>query len=678
MKIYQSLLKIQGVALESGNPLPRFRDRAQNKELVDAGLLENERAGFAYQTGFRELPYTVQDDFHRELKQQDMKTVVMENDFLRATFLADFGGRLWSLFDKKAGRELLFTNPVFRLANLAIRDAWFSGGIEWNLGQFGHTCLTCEPMFFARCTDQNGDPFLRMYEYERQKCFFLQIDFHLPEDSDRLFAHVKILNTKDEKVPLYWWTNIAVREEKNVRVFSQSDGVICIKPETMSSQNTAHGFAHDTMPFLKSLNGLDASYPGNLSYSNEYFFQNRHAASDAWEAAVYDDGTAFWERSTAALCHRKMFCWGMQRGGVHWKDFLSLDGAGNYLEIQAGLSRSQVHGEDIAPKGCVRFTQVFGGMNINTDDAFGGWEPSKEYIHGVIDSRLSEEELERAENLYETLEDAVPDEVLHFGSGWGALEAARDPDLIPKGLVFPKETLGEKQAAWLALLETGKMPALEEDRLPAAWMTDSRWMKLLASSLETEENRREGAFLHFGLMLYESGKWQDGINAMKQSLVLRPTAICCRNLAQAMVQENRLDEACAYIEEALSLGGAKQSVVVAQDAIEIFTKAGRFGQAWDCYVNLPDELKAVERIRLNTVHPAFELKKWEFLEEQFASNFAIMREGETMLIDTWFMVQAVRLAKQRGEPDWHTLLNEVRASLDPPYNLDFRMTLPTR
>ncbi|WP_444658750.1 DUF5107 domain-containing protein [Caproiciproducens sp. R2] len=677
MKIYPSLLKIPGAALKNGNPLPRFRDRAQEKPLIDAGLLESEKKGFAYQTGFRELPYTVQDSFHRDLKPRELKTVVMENDFLRAVFLADFGGRLWSLFDKKAGHELLFSNPVFRLANLAIRNAWFSGGIEWNLGQFGHTCLTCEPMFFARCTGKDGEPFLRMYEYERQKCFFLQIDFHLPEDSDRLFAHVKILNTQPRAVPLYWWTNIAVREERNVRVLSQSDGVICIRPETMGSQNSAHGFAHDTMPYLKSLNGLDASYPQNLTYSSEYFFQNRHALSDAWEAAVYDDGSAFWERSTAALCYRKMFCWGMQRGGCHWKDFLSRDGEGNYLEIQAGLSPSQVHGGDIGPNGCVRFTQVFGGMEADTQKAFGDWEASKQYIHGLIDSRLSGEELLRTDSLCEALEDTPPDEVLHFGSGWGALEAARDPEMIPKGLVFPKETLGEKQAPWLALLQTGRMPE-QEKGLPVSWMTDSRWTALLAASLKKEENRSAQALLHLGLMLYESGKWREGIGAMEQSLAICPTAICCRNLAQAMVQDNRLEAACSYMEQALALGGAEQSEVMAQDAIDIFTKAGRWQKAWDCYCALPDSLKAGERVRLNTMRAAFELEKWDFLKEQFAFPFAVMREGETMLLDTWFMTQAVRLARQRGESDWRTLLDEARATLDPPYNLDFRMTLPSR
>lgn len=675
MKIYCSTLTLQAATLEKKDVLPRFRDREQNQHLIDSGLLDSEREGFGYQTGFRELPYTEQNSYHRELTPQKLQTVVMENDSLRATFLADFGGRLWSLFDKKSQKDLLFSNPVFRLANLAIRNAWFSGGIEWNPGQYGHTCLTCEPMFFARCTDDKGNPFLRMYEYERQKCLFLQVDFHLPDDSDHLFAHVKIQNTKDVAVPLYWWTNIAVREDRNVRVFSESNGVICIKPKTMTSQNSFHSFTHDTMPYLESLKGADASYPKNSLYSNEYFFQNRALASDTWEAAVYNDGTAFWERSTPMLRYRKMFCWGVQHGGKHWKDFLSLDGKGDYLEIQAGLSPTQVHGKDIGAKSCVCFTQVFGGMNIDSNDAFGDWEPSKSYIHGLLDRRVSEDLLIQADKQYAALEEVSPNEVLHFGSGWGALEAMRNPDIIPKGLVFPENTIGKDQKPWLELLQTGKMPALEKEERPTAWMTDSHWMELLTRSLKKEENQNATAYLHLGVMLFENGSWQDGIAAMKESVRLCPTAIGYRNLAQAMVQENNLDQACSYMEKALSLIGKESPEVFFQDAIELFTRAERFQLAWDCYFNLPDDLKSVEGIRLSTVKSAFELEKWDFLEEQFASDFATIREGETMLLDIWFKVQAIRLAQKRGISDYRTILDEIRVSLNPPYNLDFRMMI---
>ncbi|MCZ7665985.1 MAG: DUF5107 domain-containing protein [Chloroflexi bacterium] len=45
------------------------------------------------------------------------------------------------MLHKPSGRELLAKNPVFQPANLALRNAWFSGGIEWNIGAIGHSPL---------------------------------------------------------------------------------------------------------------------------------------------------------------------------------------------------------------------------------------------------------------------------------------------------------------------------------------------------------------------------------------------------------------------------------------------------------------------------------------------------------------------------------------------------------
>src|SRR5262245_25614225 len=84
------------------------------------------------------LPYRLQDQYSRRRTPRSFKTAVLENQHLRATFLLEMGGRLWSLFDKRAQRELLFVNPVFQPANLAVRDAWFSGGVEWNISIIGH------------------------------------------------------------------------------------------------------------------------------------------------------------------------------------------------------------------------------------------------------------------------------------------------------------------------------------------------------------------------------------------------------------------------------------------------------------------------------------------------------------------------------------------------------------
>jgi Domain of unknown function (DUF5107) len=67
----------------------------------------------------------------------DIHSVVFENSYLRAMVLLESGGRLWSLRDKVAGRELLYNNNRLQFGHLGLRNAWFPGGIEWNLGPRG-------------------------------------------------------------------------------------------------------------------------------------------------------------------------------------------------------------------------------------------------------------------------------------------------------------------------------------------------------------------------------------------------------------------------------------------------------------------------------------------------------------------------------------------------------------
>ena len=179
--IYASTEKISAALLQGENPLPHFRSREHDMHVEFCkGTPPFCLSGAGFSCGYRILPYTVQDRYDRNRKECDIRTIVMENDFIKAEFLPDWGGRLWSLVDKTEGRELLYKNEVLQPANLAIRNAWFSGGIEWNVGQYGHAFTTCSTVGFASVRASNGEEFLRMYSYERCKDFFWQIDFHLP------------------------------------------------------------------------------------------------------------------------------------------------------------------------------------------------------------------------------------------------------------------------------------------------------------------------------------------------------------------------------------------------------------------------------------------------------------------------------------------------------------------
>ena len=156
-----------GADLGPENPLPPLgaHQEAHIPQEIP-GILQELLQNMAYGRVAGILPYTVQDGYTRDLRPRPFRVAVLENEILRATFLLELGGRLRSLVHKPSGRELLAANPIFQPANLAIRNAWFSGGVEWNVGLTGHCPFTCSPLFAARVQGEDGTPILRMYEWD--------------------------------------------------------------------------------------------------------------------------------------------------------------------------------------------------------------------------------------------------------------------------------------------------------------------------------------------------------------------------------------------------------------------------------------------------------------------------------------------------------------------------------
>ena len=148
------------------NPLPPLSLLGELHDDIDCTGLDAEMArNIAYGNVSSVLPYLLQDDYSRELVPQETSVAILENDHLRAVVLLELGGRLWSLEDKVGGRELLYNNQEgIQFGNLGLRNAWFPGGVEWNLGTTGHSALTCSPVHAAALEFPDGAPGLRIYE----------------------------------------------------------------------------------------------------------------------------------------------------------------------------------------------------------------------------------------------------------------------------------------------------------------------------------------------------------------------------------------------------------------------------------------------------------------------------------------------------------------------------------
>lgn len=300
MRLSASQLTLPGALPGPQDPQPFFRAPVQDLDLPHNGAFRSEDLeGYGVGCGARTLPYRMQDRYTRSDEPVSLPTLVLENEHLKATLLPTMGGRLWSLFDKDEGRELLFENPALRIANLAIRNAWFSGGVEWNLGHTGHHVFTCSPLYCCKVKEPDGGEFLRMYQYEAIQRQVYQLDFHLAGGAKQLAVHVRIENTLDAASPLYWWTNTAVPLTGHTRVFSASGQVLHQLQMTECGKNP--GFGRCEMPCPPTMHGADASYPWRIPFSTEYFFQNERTEPAPWEVAAEEDGRGFFERSTQPL-----------------------------------------------------------------------------------------------------------------------------------------------------------------------------------------------------------------------------------------------------------------------------------------------------------------------------------------------------------------------------------------
>ena len=530
--------------LGAENPLPPIltSQELHIAQRVHPDVPEEMRANMRYGHLPNILPYTIQDGYDRERKPRDFRVAVLENDILRATFLLELGGRLWSLYHKPAQRELLAVNPGFQPANLALRNAWFSGGVEWNIGTIGHTPFTCAPLFAARVAGADGTPVLRMYEWDRIRQVTYQIDAWLPDRSPVLLVHVAIRNPQAHIVPMYWWSNIAVPERPDTRVVVPAE--------------SAYRYSYDTLDVVPtpSQEGPDYTYVTRIGRAADYFFHIPDGTLP-WIAALDGEGKGLVQLSTPRLKGRKLFLWGMGRGGRKWQEFLSVGGQ-PYLEIQAGLARTQLEHVPMPAETEWDWLEAYGLLEAPPELVHAApWADTRAAVGAAVEQLLPWSRLEAELIRSRSFAAQPPVEIFQHGSGWGALESLRrakmgEPPFAGAGLPFAEESLGAAQSAWLELLQTGMFPEGEAEEA-GSFMVQAEWQPLLEKAVADSPGWL--AWLHLGLIRHYAGDTARAKQAWLQSLAGKRTPWALRNLGVLALEKGQVNAAVAYYREALQI-----------------------------------------------------------------------------------------------------------------------------
>ena len=255
-----------------------------------------------------------------------------------------------------------------------------------------------------RITANDGSPILRLYEFERVRGVPYQIDFSLPPGSPWLLVTVRIVNPHDREIPMYWWSNIADPERPDVRTIAPAD----------FAYNTGGWAMMKRVPIPRDAGGLDVTYSTHLPDATDYFY-DIPANRRPWITALDADGKGLAHVSTPQLASRKMFAWGMNPGGRHWQEFLSVPNQ-PYLEIQAGVARTQFECFPMVARSELTWTEAYGLLEIDPKAcplSPTGTKPSPPWTIASTQS-LAAANCERFANL-------LPQEILHhvFAGGWG-------------------------------------------------------------------------------------------------------------------------------------------------------------------------------------------------------------------------------------------------------------------
>jgi len=647
----------RGSPLNGESPLPSLARISIMQNELQCMLPEHDPTFLGYGAIHTVYPYTQQDRYQRKLMDMEVELAILENDRLKAVFLPTYGGRLWQLWDKEKQCDLLYTNDVLRPSNLGLRNAWVSGGVEWNCGVIGHHPFTSAPMFTA-AYEVDGMPVLRFYQWERIRNVTYQIDFSLPEGSPFLYARTRIHNPNKETVPMYWWSNTAVPEREGARI---------AVPGTESYVQKANFVSREPFPQQE---GIDVSYPMNTISQRDYFYclpdKDRK-----YEGYLYRDGSGLIQASTSRLQGRKLFVWGQRPGSETWQSFLT-ENAGSYVEIQAGLGQTQYGCVPMQPYGTWEFAEVYGSIAIDPNAQNADYPAFRSAVEASLEKALPAQHLE--DWLTATTDSMgrsyIP--AISYGGGDAALENllrnATNQRTLNAGLDFGE--IEERHADFEHLLTYGYMPHRDKDYVPSAFVSGGYWRDLLETAAKGPDRDNWLTWYHLGLVLMdENSKAPSHIRSEAGSgacAALRRAADLCANgpvlyaLAEAYVCSGNTKEAAVCAVKSCRLFGGDLSV--AKETLRLLVSLKASNLALALYDDLPKDIQADDRIQF------WRASALVFLD-RFEEALAIIQRPGYIMTDF-----------REGEESINVLWNEIirrsgRTDLALPEHLNFNAIL---
>lgn len=631
-------MKIQGADLGKESSVPDLLGEHILQNHLEFRLEEDDEIYEGYGRRKNAYPYRQYNSYTRDLTEKEVKMVVLENDYLKAVFLPEYGGRLWELWDKTTDVNLLYTNDVLRFSNLSVRNAWFSGGVEWNIGIIGHNPYTTSPLYVAQTETEKGDPVLRMYEYERIRKAPYQMDFWLSKEDRFLNCRMRIVNESSEVVPMYWWSNIAVPEYEDGRIvvpadkaFTYADGAV-FKVE---------------VPMVK---GIDISDYKKIPTSVDYFFDIPEE-KPKYIANLNREGYGLLQVSTKRLRSRKLFSWGNQSASDHWQEFLT-DKAGRYIEIQAGLGKTQYGCIPMAPHTAWEWMEQYGPVQIS-QESMGNTQKERE--QELTDSLMKMKLPEHMETMLRDTKVLAKKKarLVMSGSGYGALVQRGK---MSEHLEYVVST--DSLEKWQTFFRKGALHKPDVQDIPDEFLIDDENLAYMVKTLTCQNKKNWYAHYQAGIGYFAAEDFQNAEQVLVKSWQMEANPWASHGLACIYLITGCKEEAAEWIAKGVEM--RREDTSYLKEAFKILSLCEAYDMTVRFFETLSGEQQKIGKLKfyyISALHQTGEEEKaYRLLEENGGLVIDDIREGEDSIAQLW--------------SELHESLHSVKETV--PYKYDFK------
>lgn len=255
-------------------------------------------------------------------KPREYPAIFVENEYLKLTYIPEFGGRIFSLYDKLRGREVFYRNDVIKPAPYNPRNSWPQSGLELTGPHDLHMLTLHSEPYWANLAVHNPDGSVTLALGETDPVYGMEVQLAatLHPGVAALEIGVRCYNGRPTRMPQMLWINTAIQATPKTRF---------IYPMSRTVGHTTADIADWPL-----YNGIDYSWDRNNTHMLGVFGIDSY---DNYQGAYQFDRDygIFRYGDRRVVQGMKLWTFGYGESAKSYENGYT-DKAGPYVELQSG------------------------------------------------------------------------------------------------------------------------------------------------------------------------------------------------------------------------------------------------------------------------------------------------------------------------------------------------------